>query len=117
MASFAIPVSWYNFVDYYPLVTKTTEVTKGVSQAIVKLRDPRGSLNGELDGWATGLFNQNPNYMTCCMQMSHAINMAFVTRDVSKLVGPNSVRPRPITRPRSHGRATRNFNISPRSTR
>jgi hypothetical protein len=29
------------------------------------------------------------------MQMSHAINMAFVTRDVSKLVGPNSVRPRP----------------------
>jgi hypothetical protein len=46
MASFAIPVSWYNFVDYYPLVTKTTEVTKGVSQAIVKLRDPRGSLNG-----------------------------------------------------------------------
>jgi hypothetical protein len=95
MASFAIPVSWYNFVDYYPLVTKTTEVTKGVSQAIVKLRDPRGSLNGELDGWATGLFNQNPNYTTCCMQMSHAINMAFVTRDVSKLVGPNSVRPRP----------------------
>jgi hypothetical protein len=95
MASFAIPVSWYNFVDYYPLVTKTTEATKGGSQTIVKLRDPRGSLNGELDGWATGLFNENPNYTTCCMQMSHAINMAFVTRDVSKLVGPNSVRPLP----------------------
>jgi hypothetical protein len=29
---------------------------------------------------------------TCCIQMSHAINMAFCTVDVRKLIGPASVR-------------------------
>jgi hypothetical protein len=94
MASFAIPVSWYNFVDYYPLVTKTTVATKTGTKTNVFLKDPRGSLDGELDGWASELFNENPNYTTCCMQMSHAINMAFVNRDVSKLIGTRSVRGR-----------------------
>jgi hypothetical protein len=57
MASFAIPVSWYNFVDYYPLVTKTTVATKTGTKTNVFLKDPRGSLDGELDGWASELFN------------------------------------------------------------
>jgi hypothetical protein len=92
MASFAIPVSWYNFVDYYPLFTKTSVATKAGSKIILKLKDPRGSLNGELDGWVTELINEDANYTTCCIQMSHAINMAFVNTDVSKMVGVHSVR-------------------------
>jgi hypothetical protein len=92
MASFAIPVSWYNFVDYYPLFTKTNVATKAGNKIIVKLKDPRGSLNGELDGWVTELFSEDVNYTTCCIQMSHAINMAFVNSDVSKMVGTHSVR-------------------------
>jgi hypothetical protein len=92
MASFAIPVSWYNFIDYYPLFTKTSVATKAGSKIILKLKDPRGSLNGELDGWVTELINEDANYTTCCIQMSHAINMAFVNTDVSKMVGVHSVR-------------------------
>jgi Type VI secretion system (T6SS), amidase effector protein 4 len=92
MASYAIPVSWYNFVDYYPLFTKTNVATKAGNKVVVKLKDPRGSLNGELDGWVSELFNENVNYTTCCIQMSHALNMAFVNSDVSKMVGAHSVR-------------------------
>jgi Type VI secretion system (T6SS), amidase effector protein 4 len=40
----------------------------------------------------TGLFAEDVNYTTCCIQMSHAINMAFANSDVSKMVGTNSVR-------------------------
>jgi hypothetical protein len=116
MASFAIPVSWYNFVDYYPLFTKTNVATKAGNKIIVKLKDPRGSLNGELDGWVTELFSEDVNYTTCCIQMSHAINMAFVNSDVSKMVGTHSVRRN--THSATIARlATGNFIISLRSTK
>jgi hypothetical protein len=88
MADCAIPVSWYNFVDYYPLFTKTTAGGK----IVLKLKDPGGSLKGELDNWVTGLINENPTYTTCCIQMSHAINMAFNRSDVTKMVGSQSYR-------------------------
>ena len=94
MVSYAIPVSWYNFVDYYPIPTKTNVATKTGNKIIVKLKDPRVSLNGELDGWVTELFSENVNYTTCCIQTSHAINMSFVNTDVSKMVGTHSVRRR-----------------------
>ncbi len=103
MADFAIPVTWYNFVTYYPLFTKTTQpaTTPGKkAKIIVKLKDPGGSLNGELDDWVTGLFNENPNYTTCCIQMSHAINMAFSSSDRTSMVGLQSYR-----------RTTRGFRI------
>ena len=92
VADFAIPVSWYNFVDYYPLFTKTNVTTKTGTKIKVTLKDPRGSLNGELDGWATENINEDPKYTTCCIQMPHAINMAFVNSDVSNMVGTHSVR-------------------------
>jgi hypothetical protein len=43
MASFAIPISWYNFVDYYPLFTKTNVTTK--TGIIVRLKDPLAGLS------------------------------------------------------------------------
>ena len=58
------------------------------------MKDPGGSLAGELDGWVTGLINENINYTTCCIQMSHAINMAFMHKDQTKMVGPQSYRRR-----------------------
>jgi hypothetical protein len=101
MANFAIPVTWYDFVDYYPLFAKTTVTTKAGSKIVLKLKDPGASLKGELDDWVTGLINENPTYTTCCIQMSHAINMAFHASDVSKLVGLLSYR-----------RPTRGFKIA-----
>ena len=59
---------------------------------ILKLKDPYPSLNGELDDWVTGLINENRSYTTCCIQMSHAINMAFYKKDPSKMVGLQSYR-------------------------
>jgi hypothetical protein len=91
MTDFAIPVRLDTFLTYYPLFTKTTATTKAGSKIILKLKDPGGSLKGELDGWVTGLINENPNYTTCCIQMTHAINMVFHTSD-TKMV---SSRPRP----------------------
>jgi hypothetical protein len=100
MTDFAIPVTWYNFVTYYPLFEKTTVTTKGGSKIILKLKDPGGSLSGELDGWVTGLINENASYTTCCIQMSHAINMAFHLSDTTRMVGLQSYR-----------RTTRGFRI------
>ena len=57
--------------------------------------DPGGSLKGELDGWVTELINENPTYTTCCIQMTHAINMVFHTSDPTKMVGKQTNRPRP----------------------
>ena len=54
--------------------------------------DHFGSLKKELDGWATGNINQNKHYTTCCIQMSHAINMAFHTVDPSKMIGTQTRR-------------------------
>jgi len=45
-----------------------------------------------LDEWVTGLLRDNPSYTTCCIQMSHAINMAFYLKDAKKMVGPRSKR-------------------------
>jgi hypothetical protein len=104
MTDFAVPVAWYDFVNYYPTVTKTLQPAKKAgekSKSIVKLKDPGGSLNGELDDWVTGLFNENPSYTTCCIQMSHAINMAFLGGDITKMVGQSTYR----------GRQTHGFKI------
>lgn len=88
---FAIPVDPGTFRTWYPLITQTIIRPSPVKYS-VKLRDPGGSLKGELDDWITDLKNENPTYTTCCIQMSHAINMAFHTTDTSKIVGMQSVR-------------------------
>lgn len=92
MAHFAIPVSLDSFLTYYPTFTKTNVTTKAGTKISVKLKDPGGSLGGELDGWATALINENASYTTCCMQMSHAVNMAFLGVDEEKMVGLRSYR-------------------------
>ena len=51
MTDFAIPVRLDTFLTYYPLFTKTTATTKAGPKIILKLKDPGGSLKGELDGW------------------------------------------------------------------
>ncbi len=89
---FAIPIDLSTFVTYYPIVTQTTAMVRSKVTFVVKMQDPGGSLRGELDGWATELKNDNPTYTTCCIQMSHAINMAFNIADTTKLVGSMSVR-------------------------
>jgi hypothetical protein len=99
----AIPAYLSTFQTYYPLVNKKVVKTAYV----VTLRDPGGSLSkGQLDGWVTALKNENPNYTTCCIQMSHAINMAFYTVDATKMVGTRSVR-----------RKTRSFKIAAAANR
>lgn len=95
MASYAVPVTWYDFVDYYPFFHKSNLPVKkpGDKPRIsLTLSDPGKSLSGELDGWVTGLINESPNYTTCCIQMSHAINMAFLHKDTTKMVGLQSNR-------------------------
>ena len=94
MTHFAIPIRIDAFVNNYPLFSKTAINTKAGPKIDLKLRDPGGSLAGELDGWVTGLINENINYTTCCIQMSHAINMAFMHADQAKMVGPQSYRRR-----------------------
>ena len=101
MTHFAIPVRIDSFVNNYPLFYKTPINTKAGPRIDLKLKDPGGSLAGELDGWVTGLINENINYTTCCIQMSHAINMSFLRKDRSKMVGQTT----------SRGRATRSFAI------
>ena len=92
---FSIPFNPSTFRTYYPDVTQTTVATTPKIKYAVTLQDPAGSLQGELDGWATRLKNENTNYTTCCIQMSHALNMAFHLVDATKMVGPQSTRPRP----------------------
>ena len=94
MTHFAIPIRIDAFVNNYPLFYKTPVNTKAGPKIDLKLKDPGGSLAGELDGWVTGLINENINYTTCCIQMSHAINMAFMHKDQTKMVGPQTNRRR-----------------------
>jgi hypothetical protein len=98
---FAIPVDPSTFTAYYPLVTQAVVTTRPKTSYAVALQDPGGSLAGELDSWVTELKNENPNYTTCCIQMSHAINMAFHLLDTTKMVGEWSIR-----------RKTRGFKIA-----
>ena len=88
MTDFAIPVRFDSFLTYYPKVRKVPpDPKKGETDTLIKLWDDGGSLKKELDGWATGNYNENHSYTTCCIQMSHAINMAFHTADPSKMIG------------------------------
>jgi hypothetical protein len=45
-----------------------------------------------MNDWVTELKNENVNNTTCCIQMSHTINMMFHLRDPSLMVGPRSCR-------------------------
>ena len=102
MTQFAIsPLTIGDFTDYYPTPKKTLITTKAGTKVNLKLADPGNSLAGELDSWVTGLINENANYTTCCIQMSHAINMCFMRKDRDKMVGHRTNR----------GRTTRAFNI------
>jgi len=94
MTTFAIPVRFDSFLTYYPTFSKTSVTTKEKTTIILKLQDPGGSLRGELDGWVTKNINDNVHNTTCCIQMSHAINMAFHTTDPTKMIGLLSTRPR-----------------------
>jgi hypothetical protein len=87
MTNFAIPVRFDSFLTYYPTFTKTIVTTKTKTTTVLKLKDPGGSLAGELDGWVTENINISASYTTCCIQMSHAINMAFHTADPTKMIG------------------------------
>ena len=87
---FAIPVDPATFRTYYPTVTQTVVAATPKTKYKVTLQDPGGSLNSELDRWVTDLKNEDPSYTTCCIQMSHAINMAFYTSDPTKMVGASS---------------------------
>ena len=89
---FAIGIDLPTFLAYYPTVdaTSTTAGTPPKVTWTVKLSDPGGSLNRELNAWASELKNMNPNFTTCCIQMSHAINMSFHIADRTKMVGLNS---------------------------
>ena len=89
---FAIPVRIDTFVNNYPLFYKTNVTTKAGTKIDLKLKDPGGSLAGELDGWVTDLINEDVNYTTCCIQMSHAINESFMHVDQTKMVGPLTYR-------------------------
>ena len=59
---FSIPFNPSTFRTYYPDVTQTTVATTPKIKYAVTLQDPAGSLQGELDGWATRLKNENTNY-------------------------------------------------------
>lgn len=98
---FAIPINPVNFRTYYPTVTQTVVTTRPKTTYSVTLKDPGGSLGGELDRWVTDLKNEDPSYTTCCIQMSHAVNMAFHMTDATKMVGKQSIR-----------RKTRGFKIA-----
>jgi len=95
MTTFAIPVRYDTFLTYYPAVTKTDVTTKAGTKKLISLKDPGGSLDKELDSWATENFSISDKYTTCCIQMSHAINMSFHTSDRTKMIGLMSTRPRP----------------------
>jgi hypothetical protein len=100
---FAIGIGLSTFLAYYPIVTQTS-ATVGTPPKVkytVTMSDPGGSLGSELNGWVTELKNMDVNYTTCCIQMSHAINMSFHTIDPKKMVGIKSYR-----------RQTRGFKIA-----
>ena len=87
-----IPASDVDLISYYPTpdISKVTDEKTGKVKWTVKLKDPGGTLvnNKEMNDWVTELKNDNEHNTTCCIQMSHAINMMFHLRDVSKMVGP-----------------------------
>ncbi len=89
---YAISIDPETFRTYYPTVTQTVVATTPKTKYKVVLQDPGGSLSHELDKWATELKNMDPNYTTCCIQMSHAINMSFHLTDTTKMVGLQSYR-------------------------
>ncbi len=93
MTNFAIPVRFDTFLTYYPTVHKNVVTTKAGSKTFITLKDIGGSLDKELDSWATDGISDK--YTTCCIQMSHAINMSFHTSDRTKMIGLMSTRPRP----------------------
>jgi hypothetical protein len=102
MDDFSISIDLPVFKAYYPIVTQTS-ATAGTPPKVtytVTMNDPGGSLGNELDAWVTELKNMDPNYTTCCIQMSHAINMSFHMTDPSKMVGA-----------KSYWRPTRKFKI------
>jgi len=103
MTDFAIPVSFDSFLNYYPTVDQINpDPKKGETKILMKLCDPGGSLDKELDDWATDNINRDKHNTTCCIQMSHAINMAFHTADPSKMIGMRTTRPGKEARP-THG--------------
>ena len=87
-----IPASDVDLISYYPLpdISSVKDEKTGKVKWTVKLKDPGGTLvnNKEMNDWVTELKNDNEHNTTCCIQMSHAINMMFHLRDVSKMVGP-----------------------------
>ena len=91
---FAIGIDVPVFKAYYPLVTQTSRTvgTPPTVKYTVTMSDPGGSLGSELDNWVTELKNLDPSYTTCCIQMSHAINMSFHTTDPKRMVGMKSYR-------------------------
>ena len=91
---FAIPIDPTTFMAFYPTVTQTSTTTgrPPKTRYTVTMSDPGGSLGNELNNWVTELKNMDPNYTTCCIQMSHALNMSFHIADPKKLVGRRSSR-------------------------
>jgi hypothetical protein len=89
-----IPANDVDLISYYPLPTATSVKNDKTSKLTwtVTLTDPGGSLsnNKEMNDWVTELKNDNVDNTTCCIQMSHTINMMFHLRDPAKMVGPNS---------------------------
>ena len=107
---FAIGIDAPVFKAYYPLVSQTS-ATVGTPPRVkytVTMSDPGGSLGSELDGWVTELKNLDPSYTTCCIQMSHAINMSFHTTDPKKMVGIKSYR-RPTRKFKIQAAANKEF--------
>ena len=58
--AFAIPVKPSSFLTYYPLVTSAIVGRPPKTKFAVSLKDPAGSLQGELNNWASELKNENP---------------------------------------------------------
>ncbi len=100
---FAIGIGLPVFKAFYPIVQQTSAAVGSPPRLTysVTMSDPGGSLGTELDAWVTELKNEDPSYTTCCIQMSHAINMSFHTIDPQKMVGMKSYR-----------RPTRGFKIA-----
>jgi hypothetical protein len=87
---YAIPVKLSDLIRYYPeVVHKGHDV--GLQDKALSLQVP-GKHTWILNEWVTGLKHENPSYTTCCIQMSHAINMAFYVTDRYKMVGARSKR-------------------------
>jgi hypothetical protein len=91
-----IPANDVDLLTYYPRFDETSAQGKNSNKLTwtVTLSDPGGTLsnNKEMNDWVTELKNDNASNTTCCIQMSHAINMMFHLRDPSNMVGPMSSR-------------------------